>query len=288
MVRDIGILWEWEYDERFVALVDSVCQREGRTSYLVAPHNLEESLARMKAGELFFRVVLDRATDGDPAFLPVLRFHQERNCRIINDPEKAARTHNRAVMHLELMNSGLFVPHTLMFSPGDSIDEHALETIGRPFVLKTVEGQGGGEGVVVGARFVRDIERLREQYPEKMILAQQHITPREFRGRRCWFRVFFTCGKVIPCFWDDRTHVYHRLIPEEEELFKELFSITRVIHQIAALEFFSTEVVQTVDGKFVVVDYINDQCDMRFQSDTPDGVPDSVIEEIARAIVLTL
>jgi hypothetical protein len=38
----------------------------------------------------------------------------------------------------------------------------------------------------------------------------------------------------------------------------------------------------------VVVDYVNDQCDMRFQSDTPDGVPVSVVKEVAKAIVETL
>jgi hypothetical protein len=81
------------------------------------------------------------------------------------------------------------------------------------------------------------------------------------------------------------THIYRRLAPEEEMAFSDLKRITDKIQEIIGLEFFSTEIVQTEDGKFVVVDYVNDQCDMRFQSDTPDGVPDSVVEEIAKAIV---
>jgi glutathione synthase/RimK-type ligase-like ATP-grasp enzyme len=288
MLFDLGILWEWKYDERFVRLIDALCQRSGKTSYLVWPLNFNESMARILSGELRFRVLLDRATDSEPAFLGIVRLHQQGQNRIINMPEKAIRTHNNALMHLEFMNGGVNVPYTLMISPDKTIDDRALEVIGRPFVIKPVEGLGGGEGVFLGAKTVAEVERVRKQYPGKQILVQENIIPRKLNQRRCWFRVFYICGKVIPCFWDDLTHIYHRLSPEEEMVFSELKRITEKIKEIIGLEFFSTEIVQTEQGKFVVVDYVNDQCDMRFQSDTPDGVPDSVVEEIAKAIVETL
>jgi hypothetical protein len=285
MLYDLGILWEWKYDEKFVRLVDAFCQRSGKTSYLVWPGNFNESMTKILSGELRFRVVLDRATDSDPAFIPIVRLHQEAQSKIINVPEKAIHTHNRALMHLEFMSGGVNVPYTLMLSPNEAVDEKALEVIGHPFVIKPVEGEGGGEGVFLGAQTVDEVERVRKQYPGKQILIQENIIPREFNQRRCWFRVFYTCGKVIPCFWDDLTHIYRRLAPEEEMVFSDLKRITEKIQEIISLEFFSTEIVQTGEGKFVVVDYVNDQCDMRFQSDTPDGVPDSVVGEIAKAIV---
>lgn len=288
MLCDLGILWEWKYDERFVRLLDTFCQRSGKSSYLVWPPNLGESIAKILSGELRFRVVLDRATDSDPAFLPIVRLHQEAQSRIINVPEKAIHTHNGALMHLEFMNGGVNVPNTLMLSPSETIDDKALEVVGRPFVIKPVEGEGGGKGVFLGARTVDEVDRVRKQYPGTQILIQENIIPREFNQRRCWFRVFYICGNVIPCFWDDLTHIYRRLAPEEEMVFSDLKRITEKIQEIIGLEFFSTEIVQTGEGKFVVVDYVNDQCDMRFQSDTPDGVPDSVVEEIAKAIVETL
>jgi len=282
---DLGILWEWKYDERFVRLLDAFCQRSGKSSYLVWPPNLGESLARILSGELRFRVVLDRATDAEPAFVPIVRLHQESRSLIINEPEKAIRTHNRALMHLEFMKGGVNVPYTLMISPNETIDDRGLEVVGRPFVIKPVKGAGGGEGVFLGAQTVADVEKVRRNYSGTQILIQENIVPREFNQRRCWFRVFSICSKVIPCFWDDLTHIYRRLTAEEELLFAELKTITEKIHQIIDIEFFSTEIVQTADGKFVVVDYVNDQCDMRFQSDTADGVPDSVVEEIAKAII---
>ena len=288
MFYDLGILWEWKYDERFVRLVDEFCQRSGKTSYLVWPHNFNESMTKILSGELRFRVILDRATDSDPAFLPIVRLHQEAKSRIINEPEKATHTYNKALMHLEFKNGGVNVPNTLILSPNEAYDDKALEVLGRPFVIKPVEDEGGGKGVFLGAKTVHDVERVRKQYPGTQILIQENIVPGEFDQWRCWFRVFYICGNVIPCFWDDLTHIYRRLVPEEEMAFSDLKRITEKIQEIIGLEFFSTEIVQTEEGKFVVVDYVNDQCDMRFQSDTPDGVPDSVVEEIAKAIVETL
>jgi glutathione synthase/RimK-type ligase-like ATP-grasp enzyme len=288
MIKDLGILWEWEYDEKFVKLLDSICQNSGRSSYLITPHNLEETMDKIKSGELRFRVVFDRATDSAPEFMPIVRLHQEEQSIIINEPEKAFLANDRSVMHLELMEGGINVPHSIILSPTDGLDDKALDVVGRPFVIKTADGEGGGEGVIVDAQTIADVKQMREQYPEKIILIQELVIPREFQKIRCWFRVFFACGKVIPCFWDDRTHIYQRLTPQEEEMFEELQRIVKKIHEITELRLFSSEIAQTEDEKFVVVDYVNDQCDMRFQSDTPDGVPVSVVKEVAKAIVETL
>ena len=39
------------------------------------------------------------------------------------------------------------------------------------------------------------------------------------------------------------------------------------------------------DGKFIVVDYVNDMCDMRKKSQHYDGVPDNIADEIIRKLV---
>ena len=51
---------------------------------------------------------------------------------------------------------------------------------------------------------------------------------------------------------------------------------------------FSTEI--TVHEKqggrnFVAIDYINDQCDMSVQSETPSGVPDNIVEYVAEKFI---
>lgn len=288
MERDLGVLWEWKYDEKFIELLDSRCEKSGKTSYLISSHNLEESMEKMRKGELEFEVVLDRASGSDSAFLPIIRFCQERRVRIINDPEKTVRANNRAVMHFELIKGGIQVPHTLILTPKERINDMSLGRIGHPFVVKKAEAVGGGEGVFLSVQTVDEVNHLREMYPEELLLIQEAVVPRLYQERRCWFRVFFVCGKVIPCFWDDLTHVYQRMSSDDEAKFLELVRITEKIHEISGLEFFSTEVAITGDRRFVVVDYVNDQCDMRFQSDTPDGVPDLVIQEIVETIVASL
>jgi hypothetical protein len=48
---------------------------------------------------------------------------------------------------------------------------------------------------------------------------------------------------------------------------------------------FSTEIAITSDGRFVIVDYVNDPIDLRPQSKTFDGVPDDIVEDITKRLV---
>ena len=48
------------------------------------------------------------------------------------------------------------------------------------------------------------------------------------------------------------------------------------------LDFFSTEIVLTEDGNFLLIDYVNDQCDMRIKSRHYDGIPDNIVNEIIK------
>jgi len=103
-------------------------------------------------------------------------------------------------------------------------------------------------------------------------------------GEKGWFRIFDVFGLILPCWWDDATHRYRMLTHSEIQTYglRPLLTITRKISEVCRLDFFSTEVALTHAGSFVVVDYVNDLCDMRLQSKHFDGVPDLVVTEIAR------
>lgn len=47
----------------------------------------------------------------------------------------------------------------------------------------------------------------------------------------------------------------------------------------------ATEIAMSRDGRFVAIDYVNDQPDLRPQSKTPDGVPDQVLDKIVKDTV---
>ncbi len=63
-------------------------------------------------------------------------------------------------------------------------------------------------------------------------------------------------------------------------------TIVEKIKNIININFFSTEIAIDRNNKFVVVDYVNEVCDMRLQSKHFDGVPDIIVENIARNLVL--
>jgi hypothetical protein len=48
---------------------------------------------------------------------------------------------------------------------------------------------------------------------------------------------------------------------------------------------FSTEIAITSDGRFVIVDYVNDPIDLRLQSKALDGVPDEIVKDITERLV---
>ena len=53
---------------------------------------------------------------------------------------------------------------------------------------------------------------------------------------------------------------------------------------MGGLHLFSTEIALTLEQHFVVVDYVNDQIDLRLQSDAPDGVPDQIVQRICEIL----
>ena len=55
------------------------------------------------------------------------------------------------------------------------------------------------------------------------------------------------------------------------------------------MEWFSTEIAikkkKNGERVFIVIDYVNDQCDMTVKSKAHNGVPDDIVEHTARRIV---
>ena len=112
------------------------------------------------------------------------------------------------------------------------------------------------------------------------------IVPKLLDGKRAWFRVYFAFGETIPCWWDNVTHRYTELLPGEEERYglEGLRGAALTIRRICGLDFFSSEVALTDDGRLVIVDYVNEVCDMRYQSVHSDGAPDAVVHRIEKLI----
>lgn len=291
---ELGIAWTWEYDREFVSLIESEARTRGIATTLIDRSNVERLLAELRSGQMRLDVLLDRASDEDEAFHPLHRYLADHasDTYVVNPLDLQMRAADKATMHLEFMSHGINVPYTIIISPyadarepGFSVTE--LQRLGRPFIIKPANTTGGGIGVVLGAETLKEVLVARQRHEQDKYLLQETIRPTVLNGRRAWFRVIVAFGSVFPCWWDEQTHEYEEISPEEEAALglSPLRALASRIGQVCGLEFFSTEIALTSDRRLVVVDYVNEICDMRPKSGHRDGVPDRVVRSVAQALV---
>lgn len=289
-IVDLALAWEWVYDRDFIYGIDRACQQRKLKSYIIHPSNLDETLALMAGGELIIRVLLDRASDVIPRFYDLIHLSRKGSFWMINEAALLPRAVDKATMHLEFLAAGIDVPYTIILSPWQKnprADLSEIKKLGTPFIIKPACG-GGGVGVIKNARNINQIVSARMEISHDRYLLQEKIAPAVLeKERRAWFRVFYVAGGVIPCWWNDETHIYEELRPKDIKAYNlsRLEDIAKKIANICRLDFFSTEIAMTEEGKFVVVDYVNDMCDMRRKSQHYDGVPDNVADEVTVKLV---
>ncbi len=291
----LAVAWDWIFDRDFIQLLEDQLHARHLLFYSVSHHNTHETIRRIQRGELIFGAFLDRAVDSDEHFQSVARTMRKTSTYFINPPEAIVHAIDKATMHLEFMTKGLNVPFSIIITPFNKRREveltlSDLARLGRPFIIKPANTTGGGIGVITGAESLKDVIESRQHHKNDKYLLQEKIRPILMDVHKAWFRVFYIFGLIVPCWWDDETHRYALISPTEREAFglDPLSSITRRIHDVCGLDFFSTEIAITNEKKFVVVDYVNDVCDMRLQSKHYDGVPDSVVVEICIRIARRL
>ncbi|MCU7496947.1 MAG: hypothetical protein HF314_09105 [Ignavibacteria bacterium] len=292
---DLALAYTWEYDEDFIRLIEDMARGLQITTYLMREDNVFDVIDKLKHRALSVLCYLDRASDVNDDFEEIAHTLTRRNTKIFNPYKLVSHAIDKATMHLEFITAGLHTPYSIIIPPFSEEEEiylslDDLAILDRPFIIKPANTTGGGMGVVTGAETLKEVLEERMTNNEDKYLLQEKIYPQILDGKRAWFRSFWAFGKAIPCWWDDQTHYYSELTSEEVEKFhlQELFRDTRKIARLTGLDFFSTEIVLSTKGKFIVVDYVNDQCDMRFQSRHFDGVPDNIVRKIIYNMLLVV
>jgi glutathione synthase/RimK-type ligase-like ATP-grasp enzyme len=290
---DCVVIYEWEYDDDFVSILSNKLSAMNITHRVFHAGELKGTLDKVKERELNFRCVLDRASDVDENAEALVTMLRRRGTRIVNDPVEIRHASDKASMHLEFITAGIYVPYTIIISPYSTQREVKLSIgelarLGRPFIIKPANTTGGGIGVVTGAEGLQEVIETRQHNKDDKYLLQKKVEPIQTNGRRAWFRPFYVFGKVLICWWDDQTHLYYEATEDEISRFalSEVDKIVRRIHDVCKLEFFSTEIALSEDRQFIVIDYVNEMCDMRIKSKHYDGVPDTVVEEIAARLAV--
>jgi hypothetical protein len=288
---DLAVAYDWEYDADFVRLVDASARARGLATRLVPPAEVARVLEDVRAGAVRFDVLLDRASGASPEFVALQALARDRGWDVIEGLDKLRWASDKATMHLELIAAGVHAPYTVILpsfaeQPDIALGPGDLAPLGVPFVIKPANTTGGSVGVLDKAAGLDDVLAARKTYPADKYLLQERIVPLVREGRRHWFRGFYVLGEVHLTWWDDQTHVYTELGCDEAVAagLAGIYGLVRTIARVSRLRFFSTEVVEDAGGRILVVDYVNEICDMRLRSAHADGVPDPVVARIADRI----
>lgn len=289
----ILIATDWEYDTDFIRLLEKSIQNNRFSSVVVRPDNLNLIIEEIKSDRLFICAFIDRASDTSPSFIPLQSLLHENGIPVIDPIEQIRWASDKATLHLEFLSAGIPTPYTLILPPyheenTPSLNVEDLAKLGRSFVIKPANTTGGGIGVVNGAESLQEILHVRTEFQSDKYLIQEKVIPLEKNGYRFWFRSFYVGGQIFLTWWNNETHRYTVVDDSLIESF-ELVTIPELMEKIAdvaLLTFFSSEIVRCSDGRWVVVDYVNESCDMRLQSKYPDGVPDELVERIVDRIVI--
>ncbi|MGB9723518.1 MAG: hypothetical protein ACP5OO_10210 [Chloroflexia bacterium] len=140
--------------------------------------------------------------------------------------------------------------------------------------------------MVIGAVSLEQVQAARRARPQERFLLQSHLEPVPLGDRPAWFRTLYCAGEIFACWWHPQDHLYTPVSAEEEERYKltPLRSMASAIAHLSGMDLFSSEIALAPDGRFIVVDYVNDPLDL-LQSCTPEGVPDAIVKAIANRLV---
>jgi len=284
---DLCLTWNWEYDAEFVRLLGGACKSHGLSLLQITPENLSEMKRALANQEITFQILFDRASDTDACFIPIVQWACDHAAHQINAHERACRARDKVAMH-QAISVSMGTPFTI-FLP--SYDEQPLlpaidvASLGSSFTVKPAFG-GGGDGVINKATTLRQVSVARQEFPTQRYLLQADIIPAQLGTRMAWFRVIYCAGKVYSCWWDNFTHIYTPVTSDEESSYNlgPLRDLSFLIARMCGLDLFSTEIALTPDGRFVIVDYVNDPLDLRLRSQTFDGVPDDLVRDITERL----
>ncbi len=288
-IFDLCVAWNWVYDADFVGLLDQSCQARELSLLQITAGNLPQVLNALVGGEMSCRVFFDRASDEDPQFLPLVQWVQEDAIQTINPYEHASKTWDKSRMHSLLISRGLNVPPTIILPPfieKPEIPEVELCELGEQFTIKPAHGSGG-VGVMTRASSWEQVLSVRKEHATDHYLLQAHVAPLQMENHLAWFRVIYCAGEIFSCWWDPYSHIYTP-VSEDEKIAHDLGALNEIAHAIARLsklDLFSTEIAYTAENKFLVIDYVNDQIDLRLQSRAAEGVPDAIVKGVADRLV---
>lgn len=293
-VYDLVMTHKLDADDFFIHRVQRHCAERRLNFFLIEPLWVHEFFERLERGAVWARVLLNMHSEHhlpDEVFHRLIWLAQARNVQVIDPPEIALAAFDKARLHARLVEAGLEVPASVIVPAAAAAsfrltdDERAR--LGTPFVIKPALGYGR-RGLILEAASEAELARSRAAWPQGDSILQRRIQPRSLGGQPAYFRVYHVFGSTWLCWWNCYTDTYRAVTTEEEQAL-QLAPMRDIVRRLAALtgmRFFSSEISLTEEGRFVLIDYVNDQCHLLSQGADPRiGVPDDIVAAIAQRLV---
>lgn len=281
-------------DDFFIHRVQFHAARLRLNFFLIEPDWAETFLQKVERGEIWAKVLLNMHSEHhnpQDLYSRIVRLAANQKTQVIDSPDVALASFDKAKLHPRLIANGIQVPHTVIVPNASAHDFELTETdrqaLGVPFVIKPALGYGR-RGVNMQATSAADIRQCAADWPGCDYLLQRRLVPKIVGDWPAYFRVYYAFGSIWCNWWNCFTDNSRPVTPQEvaDLGLQALEEIARTLARVTGMRFFSTEILMTETGEFVSIDYVNDQCHMLSQSANPAiGVPDGVVEAIAQRLV---
>jgi hypothetical protein len=264
-----------------------LCGQMGLTFFFVNDVWVRDFWRKLESDEISVRVLIDLTADQlntDNLYTQVAQAVKRQKGYVLDDPDVSAAAADKAGLHELLLENLIPVPDTVVV-PRDELKRFRVTNdvvgrVGSPFVVKPSRG---GLGIIVDATSKDDVLKSAAAAPKSdSFMIQQRVVPKPLGDHFGWFRVYYICGQVIPCWWDQSAHEYHLVSPGQMRHYRlnPLKRIVRGIARVSRMKKFSSTIVLHEDGQFYAVDYVNTDPDMTPRSFYDNGVPDEVVRHI--------
>jgi hypothetical protein len=239
---------------------------------LVNNLNIEKVRRQIQRGWLQPFVYLDLCSAYEKRFEELSKITAEQGVHVIDDPTNLFSWTFKAPSHPRLLQAGLPVPPTVIIprnSPDRDLTPQELALVGNDCVMKPSIGWAN-RGVRIGVAPTRqNIAAARDFERNDDWLIQKKITWTRCGSRAGYVRVYHLLGHRSLLWWSrENGHDAYDLLTWDDLKTYDLLPAVQIVDRIAALsgiDFFCSEIALTEASgpdRFVLIDYINDQCDM--------------------------
>lgn len=294
---DLGFIFCGEKKEALLKWLRQECKFRGLKFLWVNEQNAEVILKKIQGHRLKISFLVDNESNyynPEDLYMKICYAVKDSGGVVIDDPDNARSSADKSVTHFDFEEAGLPVPYTVVvrnWQPDDFVlSKEQIKRLGKPFIIKPARGFGQ-KGVVKEASLdLTQIAEARHFSRGDNFLLQEKIVPAALGDLPGWFRVYYLFGEIIPCFWHPETGQYRHVSLREMSKYR-LLPLARYmseIGRIVGMNFFSSEIAVTGKGKdrkFMIIDYVNDQCELCVRPTKIGGPVPEVVRHIVEIIV---